>query len=58
MKNLNYNNPIEIAKGIYWIGYRIEKAIFQSNPYLIVDKSLVKDIAKNYWILFELLKTD
>jgi len=32
-----YDNFIEIAEGIYWVGFADEKAGFHCNPYLIVD---------------------
>lgn len=31
-----YNSAVEIAEGVYWIGYNYE-TIFRTNPYLIVD---------------------
>ena len=31
-----YDKPVEIADGIYWVGYNTE-SIFRCNPYLIVD---------------------
>lgn len=34
---LDYDKAIEIEKGIYWIGYNIERVYFHTNPYLIVD---------------------
>jgi len=34
---LDYLQPIEIAEGIYWVGFVDEKAGLHSNPYLIVD---------------------
>ncbi|MDR2570764.1 MAG: MBL fold metallo-hydrolase [Oscillospiraceae bacterium] len=39
MKNekLHYDDPIEIADGIYWVGFMDEKAGLHCNPYLIVD---------------------
>ncbi|GBE04627.1 nitric oxide reductase [bacterium BMS3Abin10] len=33
----DYLEPIEVAKGVYWIGYYDEKASFHSNPYLLID---------------------
>jgi len=32
-----YDNYIEIAEGIYWVGFADEHAGFHCNPYLIVD---------------------
>lgn len=34
---LNYNESIEIADGVYWVGFADETAGFHCNPYLIVD---------------------
>lgn len=34
--NVNFDQPVEIAKGVYWVGYRNPKSIFQINPYLRV----------------------
>lgn len=36
-ENLDYSNPIEIADGIYWIGYADDNAGLHCNPYIIVD---------------------
>lgn len=33
---MDYSKPIEIEKGVYWVGYNFE-TIFRTNPYLIVD---------------------
>jgi len=35
--NLDYNEYVEIAEGIYWVGFYDEKAGLHCNPYLIVD---------------------
>lgn len=35
--NLQYLNPIEIADGVYWVGFADAKAGLHCNPYLIVD---------------------
>ncbi|BCS97390.1 MBL fold metallo-hydrolase [Desulfoluna limicola] len=35
--NLNYENPIKIAEGIYWVGFCDEESGLHCNPYLIVD---------------------
>lgn len=34
---LNYNESIEIAKGVYWVGYVDRDVGLHCNPYLIVD---------------------
>lgn len=36
-EKLDYNKPIEIAEGIYWIGYADDNIGLHCNPYLIVD---------------------
>jgi len=37
-KDLNLEkNPIEIAKGIYWVGYTDDNAGLHCNPYLIIE---------------------
>ena len=36
-KELDYDNYVEIADGIYWVGFADEHAGFHCNPYLIVD---------------------
>lgn len=36
-KNLNYDDYIEIAEGIYWVGFADEDSSLHCNPYLIVD---------------------
>ena len=33
----DYLEPIEVAEGVYWIGFYDEKATFHCNPYLLVD---------------------
>lgn len=38
MNELDYLKPIEIADGIYWIGYLDEKASLHCNPYIIIDE--------------------
>jgi flavorubredoxin len=35
---LNYNEPIEIAEGVFWVGFADTFAGLHCNPYLIVDK--------------------
>lgn len=35
--NLQYANPIEIAEGVYWIGFADSKVGLYCNPYLIID---------------------
>ena len=37
-KNLDYNEYVEIADGIYWVGFSDANAGFHCNPYLITDK--------------------
>lgn len=37
MNELDYLKPIEIAEGIYWIGYSNEGANLHCNPYIIID---------------------
>ena len=32
-----YDRPIQVAKGIYWVGFRDEKSDLTCNPYLIVQ---------------------
>lgn len=36
-EKLNYYEPIEIAEGIYWVGYLDTNTGLHCNPYLIVD---------------------
>ncbi len=36
MESKNYNEAIEIAPGVYWVGYYDETANFHCNPYLVV----------------------
>lgn len=36
-QNLNYDDPIEIAQGVYWVGYSEKPFGLHCNPYLIVD---------------------
>lgn len=36
-ETLNYNEPIEIAEGVYWVGFADADAGLHCNPYLIVD---------------------
>jgi len=38
-KKLDYNDYIEIADGIYWVGFVDNKAGFHCNPYLITDNN-------------------
>ena len=35
--NIDYENPVEIAEGIYWVGFYDLKSGLHCNPYLIVD---------------------
>ncbi|MDR1548872.1 MAG: MBL fold metallo-hydrolase [Hungatella sp.] len=36
-QDLNYNEYVEIAEGVYWVGFFDENAGLHCNPYLIVD---------------------
>jgi len=36
-KELDYNNYVEIANGIYWVGFADKNAGLHCNPYLIAD---------------------
>jgi len=36
--NIDYENPVEIAEGIYWVGFYDAQSGLHCNPYLIVDK--------------------
>ena len=36
-KSLNYSDPVEIAKGIHWVGFSDKQAGLQCNPYLVHD---------------------
>ena len=36
-EKLNDEQPIEIADGIYWIGFADFEAGFSNNPYLVTD---------------------
>jgi flavorubredoxin len=35
--NVNYENPVEIAEGIYWVGFYDAESGLHCNPYLIID---------------------
>jgi flavorubredoxin len=35
--NIDYENPIEIAEGIYWVGFYDTTSGLHCNPYLIID---------------------
>lgn len=37
LNNYNYDEPIEIVKGVYWVGFYDKDAIFSCNPYLIIE---------------------
>lgn len=37
-KDLDYNRPVRVADGIYWVGFYDEKASLHCNPYLIIDE--------------------
>ncbi|MFH1347095.1 MAG: MBL fold metallo-hydrolase [Candidatus Margulisiibacteriota bacterium] len=34
---MNYDDAVEIAEGVHWIGFFDEHAKFQCNPYLLID---------------------
>jgi flavorubredoxin len=36
-KNTDYENPIEIAEGIFWVGFYDRQSGLHCNPYLIID---------------------
>jgi flavorubredoxin len=36
-KNIDYENPIEIADGIFWVGFYDRQSGLHCNPYLIID---------------------
>ena len=38
MKVHNHNQAVEIADGVYWVGFFDQAANFHCNPYLIIDK--------------------
>lgn len=40
-----YDRPIQVAEGIYWVGFRDEKTKLTCNPYLVIqgDKAVVID---------------
>ena len=35
--NLNYDYPVQIGEGVYWIGFHDKESGLHCNPYLIVD---------------------
>lgn len=35
--NLNYDRPVQIAEGIYWVGFYDRESGLHCNPYLIID---------------------
>ncbi len=35
--NIDYENPVEIAEGIYWVGFYDANSGLHCNPYLIID---------------------
>jgi glyoxylase-like metal-dependent hydrolase (beta-lactamase superfamily II) len=37
LQEFDYSRPIEIAKGIFWVGFNDQKTGLRCNPYLIVD---------------------
>ncbi|MBI4993353.1 MBL fold metallo-hydrolase [Candidatus Wolfebacteria bacterium] len=36
--NHNYDDAVQVAPGIYWVGFYDKDAIFSCNPYLIIDE--------------------
>ncbi len=54
----DYNGPVEIAKGIYWIGHFDANVGLQCNPYLIVegDEAIVIDGGSRSDFSFVMLK--
>jgi len=36
-KNIDYENPVEIADGIFWVGFYDRQSGLHCNPYLIID---------------------
>lgn len=36
-KNIDLSNPVQIADGIYWIGFHDKEAGLHCNPYLLID---------------------
>ena len=37
IKENDYQNPIEVSPGLFWVGYKIENDDFQCHPYLLVN---------------------
>jgi two-component system cell cycle response regulator len=37
MAKLDYNKAIEIAPGVFWVGYNFKDIWFHTNPYLVVE---------------------
>jgi flavorubredoxin len=37
MGNLDYNKAVEIAPGVFWVGYNFDDLYFHTNAYVIVD---------------------
>lgn len=37
--NIDYNRPVKIAEGIYWIGFYDKESGLHCNPYLIVEEN-------------------
>jgi hypothetical protein len=35
--HIDYDNPVEIAAGIYWVGFFDPQTGLHCNPYLIID---------------------
>jgi flavorubredoxin len=36
-KNIDYENPIEVADGVFWVGFYDQQSGLHCNPYLIID---------------------
>ena len=45
--NIDYENPVEIAEGIYWVGFHDTQSGLHCNPYLIVDNEEAFDALIN-----------
>ena len=37
-QNIDYDRPVKLADGIFWVGFADERGRLQCNPYLIVDE--------------------
>lgn len=38
-KNIEYNDPVKVADGIFWVGFRDPRSGLQCNPYLLIESS-------------------